>query len=173
MEKTILKNPKGFTLIELLLYVSITSLLLMAVSFFLATLLEARIKNQTIAEVEQQGLQVVQQMTQAVRNASAINAPAQGANGALLSLGSYISGSNPVVFDLSSGVLRIKEGANGEIPLTNSRVIISDVVFSNLSRTGTPGSIQIKFTLTHVNTENRNTYNFSKTFTASASLRQP
>jgi Tfp pilus assembly protein PilW len=173
MKNIIAQNPKGFTLIELLLYVSITSLLLTAVSFFLATLLEARIKNQTIAEVEQQGLQVVQMMTQAIRNASAVNAPAQGVSGASLSVGSYTPALDPTIFDLSGGVLRMKEGAGAAIDLTNSRVVASGVTFSNLSRTGTPGTVRIQFTLTHVNSDNRNIYDFSKTFTAAASLRQP
>ena len=49
---------KGFTLIELLLYVSIASTVLLASTVFFHMLLESRVKNQTISEVEQQGLLV-------------------------------------------------------------------------------------------------------------------
>ena len=66
-------SQTGFTLIEVLLYVGIFSILLISTSVFVATLLESRIKNQTIAEVEQQGLQVMQIITQTVRNAMILN----------------------------------------------------------------------------------------------------
>lgn len=141
-------TQKGFTLIELLLYVSISALLLLVISLFLQMLLESRIKNQTIAEVEQQGLQVMQIITQAGRNAADINF------------------TN--TFDLSSGVIR-----ENSIALTNSRVTASGLTFQNFSRTNTPGTIRISFTLAHVNPEGRNEYSFTKTFTGSATLRQP
>lgn len=163
----------GFTLIELLLYVSIASIMLLVTSLFLSTLLQSRIKNQTIAEVEQQGLQVMQIVTQAVRNTDTINSPAQGASAASLSLNTYTVGNNPTVFDLSSGTIRIKEGAAAVIPLFNSRLTASALTFQNLSRTSTPGTVRIQFTLTHVNPEGRNEYSFTKTFIGSATLRQP
>ncbi len=164
---------QGFTLIELLLYVSVASIILLVTSLFLSTLLQSRIKNQTIAEVEQQGLQAIQIMTQTIRNAATINSPGQGATAATLSIDTYTSGNNPTIFDLSSGALRMKEGAGSAIALTNSRVSVSSLTFQNLSRSSTPGIIRIQFTITHVNPSGRNEYNFSKTFTASASLHQP
>ena len=164
---------KGFTLIELLLYVSIASIILLATSVFLSTLLESRIKNQTIAEVEQQGLQVMQLITQTVRNAEAITAPTVGTSASSVTLDVITVASDPTVFDLSSGVLRITEGAGSAVALTNSRVTVSALTFQNLSRTSTPGTIRIQFTITHVNPSGRNEYNFSKTFIGSATLRQP
>lgn len=165
----------GFTLIELLLYVSVSALLLLITSLFLSTLLQSRVKNQTIAEVEQQGLHVMQIITQTTRNADSMNSPTQGVSVGTLSLNTYASANNPTLFDLDgvSGVIRIKEGAGALVSLTNSRVTASALNFQNLSRAGTPGIIRISFTLTHVNPSGRNEYNFSKTFYASASLRAP
>lgn len=171
--KILQKTPKGFTLIELLLYVSIASIILLTTSLFLSTLLESRIKNQTIAEVDQQGLAVMQLVTQTVRNAATINAPTIGTSASSLSVNTYTTGNNPTVFDLSAGVLRITEGAGSAVELTNSRVTASAVTFQNLSRSGTPGTIRIQFTITYVNPSGRNEYSFSKTFIGSASLRQP
>lgn len=168
-----LQDGSGFTLIELLLYVAISGVILLVISLFLQTLLESRIKNQTIAEVEQQGLQVMQLITQTVRNADTINSPATGAGAPTLSINTHTGANNPTVFDLGSGAIRIKEGVGAVIPLTNSRITASALNFQNLSRASTPGVIRISFTLTHVNPEGRNEYNFSKTFYASASLRQP
>ncbi len=168
-----LQTHSGFTLVELLLYVSITAIILLATSGFLFMLLEARIKNQTIAEVEQQGLQVMQLITQTARNAEAVTSPAVGTSASSLTLDVVTVVSDPTVFDLASGVIRITEGAGSAVALTNSRVTASALTFQNLSRPSTPGTVRISFTLTHVNPTGRNEYNFSKTFYASATLRQP
>ena len=166
-------KQKGFTLIELLLYVGISSVMLLAISVFLSTLLQSRIKNQTIAEVGQQGLQVMQLITQTVRNADVLNSPLQGASASSLSLNTYTAGNNPTVFDLSGGAIRITEGATAAVILSNTRVTASALTFQNLSRANTPGTIRIQFTITHVNTEGRNEYQYTKTFVGSATLRQP
>jgi len=168
-----LQASKGFTLIELLLYVSIASIILLITSLFLSTLLQSRIKNQTVAEVEQQGLQVMQMITQTLHNADIINSPAQGASAASLSLNTIVAVNNPTVFDLASGTIRTKEGAGAVVSLNNSRVTASDLTFVNLSRASTPGTIRIQFTLMHVNSEDRNEYSFAKIFIGSATLRQP
>ncbi len=168
-----LQTNSGLTLIELLLYVAISSVLLLVISFFLFTLLQSRIKNQTIAEVEQQGLQVVQVITQTARNATGINTPGDGTSGSSLSLGVIAGVNDPSVFDSSGGVIRIKEGAGSAVALTNSRVSVSSLTFQNLSRNNTLGTIRVQFTLTHINSAGRNEYSFSKTFTGSATLRQP
>lgn len=168
-----LQPNKGFTLVELLLYVGIASIILLITTLFLSTLLESRIKNQTVAEVEQQGLQAMQIITQTARNAEAITTPSQGASASSLTLDVITALNDPTIFDLSSGAIRIKEGAAAIIPLTNSRITASALTFQNLSRPTTPGTIRIQFTLTHVNPDGRNEYNFNKTFIGSATLRQP
>jgi Tfp pilus assembly protein PilW len=173
MQHTLDRRQKGFTLVELLLYVAVSSTLLLVTSLFLQTLLESRIKNQTITEVEQQGLQIIQAITQTLRNADSVSAPGQGTSAASLTLATYTPGLNPTVFDLSGGTIRVKEGAAAAIPLTNARVTASSLLFSNLSRTGTPGVVRIQFTLSHVNPSGRNEYAYSRSFVVSASLRHP
>lgn len=161
----------GFTLVELVLYISITSVMILVISVFLSTLLESRIKNKTIAEVESQGARVMQLITQTARNAEAITSPALGASASSLTLDVVTVASDPAIFDLSSGVIRIKEGTGLAVALTNSRITASGLSFSNLSRASTPGTIRMTFTLSHVNTSGRNEYEYTKTFYGSASLR--
>lgn len=163
----------GFTIIELLLYVAIASILLLASSLFLSVLLESRVKNQTIAEVEGQGAAVLHILMQSVRNAESINVPSPGTSASSVSLTTIVSGNNPTVFDLSSGTFRMKEGSSLATALTNTRVVVSNLTFTNLSRSSTPGTVRIRFTVTAVNTSGRNEYSFSKIFTTSATLRQP
>ena len=165
-------RASGFTLIELLLYIGLLSFLLLSVSVFLATLLQSRVKYQTMTEVEQQGQQVMQIITQSVRNATTISTPAVGTSGASLSL-AVLAPNNPTVFDVSAGVLRITEGAGSPVALTNGRVTASGVTFYNLSRAGTPGIVRIEFTLTHVNSSGLNEYAYTRTFGSSATKLWP
>lgn len=167
------RSSGGFTLIELLLYVAITGIMLSGISFFLSTLLESRIKNQTIAEVEQQGLQVMQIMTQVIRNAESITLPAQGTSATSTTINVVDVAKDPTLFDVSSSTLRTKEGAGAFVPLTNTHVAVSNLTFHNLSRGTTPGILRIQFTLTYVNPSGRNEYRYEKTFTGSAGLRHP
>ena len=163
---------RGFTLIELLLYVGLSSLLLLIFSMFLAMLLSARVKNQAIAEVDQQGLFVMRVVTQAVRNAESVTSPAPGASAAALVLQTSSAPTDPTGFDLNaSSSFRIAEGAAAPVPLTNARVTVSDLTFQNVTRTNAPGAVRIQFTLTHINPSNKNEYRVRKTFTTTATVR--
>lgn len=166
-----LNNLKAFTLVELLLYISILATIIFFSSQILFLLMESRVKNQAISEVEDDGRQVMYIMTQSIRNSNAINSPGVGTSSTSLSINTIVAANNPTVFDLSSGVIRIKEGASGAISLTNSRVAASNLTFRNLSRSGTLGNIKIEFTLSYNNPTGRNEYNYSKTFYGSATIR--
>ena len=164
-------HKRGFTLIELLLYVSISAILLLALSLFLSTLLDARLKNQTIAEVEQQGIQVMQTITQTARIAAYISSPATSTSATTLSIAT--SSVTLMTFDLSDGAVRSTEGSAAPITLTNTRVTASGLLFSNLSRPNTPGVVRVQFTLTSVNNTGRGEFDYAKTFYGSASLPKP
>lgn len=168
-----LRHNQGSTLIELLLYVSMFAVLLLIVSNFLILLLTSRVKQQTIAEVEQQGMQVMHLITQTVRNAENITMPAPGRRASSLTVDVLPRNNDPTVFDISAGMIRISEGTNPAIALTNNHVSASDLQIQNLASADTPGVIRIRFTLQHLNPSGRNEYDYVKTFTASASLRQP
>ena len=161
-----MKNyQKGFTLIELLLYIAIASIIVFTTASLLRFTLESRVKNQTIAEVEQEGAQVMQLITQTVRNATAISSPTIGASGASLSV-------DTTVFDLSGGAIRIKEGAGAAVNLTSSKITVSSLNFQNLSRVSTPNIARVSFTVTYTNSSGRNEYDFTKSFYGSAGLRK-
>lgn len=175
MNKIILNQKtscQGFTLIELLLYVAIVGSLLIAVSLFMALCLDARVKNQTISEVDQQGNLVMEQITQTIRNASGITSPAAGSSASSLTVTVPTPSFSPTVFSLASGVLQIKEGTGATVSLTNSKVQVTGLTFTNLSASGTNGIVRVSFTLSRVNPNNRNEYDYQKTFITSASLRQ-
>ncbi|HJQ08228.1 MAG TPA: type II secretion system protein [Candidatus Saccharimonadales bacterium] len=166
-----IERQAGYTLIELLLYVSIIGGLLLSVTYFFGTTAETRVKNQSISEVNDQAAAVMDTITQTVRNAVSITSPAAGASGASLTLVVPTGSLSPTVFDLSGTTLRIKEGTAPTINLTNTKVQVTSLTFRNLTRTGTNGIVQISFTMSRVNANNRNEYDFQKTFTSSAEVR--
>lgn len=325
-------SEHGFTLIELLLYVSIVGVLLISISMFFATVSDARIKNQSISEVNQQGVAALEQITQAIRNADAVTLPTAGASGATLSLNVPTAGRSPTIFDLSgastimgynvdggstdtsnsnfinatkftagatgtvstlyamvgatigaspnnkaqmaiysgtsagpttllasssevaltanswvafpvpsvnitsgqvywigyntngttttqngmryhtvgsnqsvyvgrtygtwpstwpggtnsnfefsvyapivtaggsTAALQVKEGTGSTVPLTNNQVMVSGLTFKNLTRSGTPGIVQVSFTISRLNTSGKDEYNYQKTFTGTAAV---
>lgn len=164
-------RPSGFTLIELLLYVTIVGTLLIGVSVFFALSADARIKNQTINQVDQQGTFAMDVIAHTIRNGTAITSPAAGATGSSLTLTVPTGSLSPTIFDLSGGVLRIKEGTGTAVSLTSSLMSVSNLTIKNLTRSGTPGIVQVSFTINRVNPNNKNEYDYSKTFTTSAGVR--
>jgi Tfp pilus assembly protein PilW len=163
---------KGFTLIELLLYIAIGTLILIATSALLMVLIESREKDQIAGEVEGQGLQAMQLITQNVRNAASINSPATSTSAASLSL-TMPGGTSPTVFDLNNGALRIAQGGAEPAAITDSqeKVLVTNLTFSNLSINGTPGVVRISITLTGSSVSSWYEYSYSRTFTGSAALR--
>jgi len=165
-------NQKGYTLIELLLYVAIAGSLLLAVTLFMGLSTDARVKNQSIAEVNQQGVAAMNLITQTVRNADSITSPAAAATGTQLTVSVPTASLSPTVFSLSGTTMQIKEGTAAAIPITNNKVEISSLTVKNLTRASTPGTVQISFIVSRVNSTGRNEYSYQKTFTSTASIRQ-
>lgn len=176
MSQKITKNnifsQKGFTLIELLLYIGLVTLFIGVATTFIFNFMETKAKNTTISDVEEQGAFASRFIAQTLRNANSINSPSQGTIASSLSIDTYDPAKNPTIFDISSGVLRVKQGAGDYINLTNTNVIVSNLGFYNLSRPNTPGIIKYQFIITHVNPDGRNIFDFQKTFYQSASLRK-
>ncbi len=168
---SIKNNKQALTLIEIIFYIVIFIVILLATSTIFNVAMQSREKSQTIAEVEQQGAQIVQLVTQTIRNATAINSPSIGANATSLSIDVVDGANSPTIFDLAASQLRIKEGTATAVTLNNSRVVPSSLIFYNLSRAGTSGVISFQFTLTYKNDNNQPEYNYSKIFYGSASLR--
>lgn len=169
-------NSQGFTLIELVIYLAIAAFLLLAINSFLKVALETRAKNQTIAEIENQGQAIMSLITQTVRNASSITVPTAGASldNTSLVITDLLgpTSQSPTIFDLNNGKIRIKEGAAAAIELNNTLINATNLSFYNVSRTGTYGALKIQFTLTHVNQSKGKAYRYSRTFYGSATLRQ-
>lgn len=164
-------NQKGFTLVELLLYLALSAIILTASSLFIQLVLEARIKNRAIREVDQQGQLALEVISRAIANAETVTTPATGASASSLTLTSLTPSISPTVINDVAGVLHIQEGASTAVPLTNSRVTVSGLTFTNLSRASTPGIVRVTFTISTTNPSGRGESSFTRSFTTSISLR--
>lgn len=164
---------KGFTLVEMILYVAICSVLLLSLSIMFSYLLGSRVKSQAITEINQQGFFTMSLMTSSIRNASSVDVPLMGNSSSSLSLTTQSPALNPTVFTLSSTTLMIKEGGGASIPITNSRVVVSDLLFENISSaSSTDRIVRISYTLSYKSGSVQQEFSYSKTFTGSATLRQ-
>lgn len=165
-------KQKGFTLVEFMIYIGIFSVMAISILGLAGTILQPKVKVMVINEVEKQGAQVIQQVTQTIRNAEGINSPSRTNTAASLSLDVVDVADDPTVFDLSSGIFQITEGLAASVPLTSDRVVVSGLQFKNVTRPKGYGSIKFQFTIDYYNPAGINDFEYSKTFYATADLRQ-
>lgn len=167
------EKESGFSLVETLLYVALFAAIVSALAVFLATLSASRINQQVTGEVDQQASFAFRTMTQSIRNATAINSPGAGATSSSLSINTGVASTTPTLYSLTGGVLFITEGVNPAIALTNSRVVVTDLTFSNLTKSGSKGLVSIDLNLkATAASANRAEYNYQANYHDSASLRQ-
>lgn len=164
-------KQKGLTLIETLVYVAIFTMFVVVLSSFSGQINSARLRNQTILEINYQGSQIIQDINSTIRNAVSINEPVITNSGTSLSVETINPAHNPTVFSVATGTLYIKQGTNDSIPLTNNKVEVSNLIFSNMSRFGTPGNIRIRFTLKNSDIYTKPEEQYTKDFYGSASIR--
>lgn len=158
----------GISLIETVVYIAIFSLFVVALAQFSTTLTSTRMYTQSVLEVNNQGSQVMRLITQTLRNGSSVNNPTIGNTSSILSVVAHSPMIDPTVFSLSDGVIYITEGSMSPIALTNNKVVVSDLVFSNFSRIGAPSIIKVTFTIN----SSQSQYPYSTTFDGSGAIRK-
>jgi len=171
MKSTYTNRQQGYTLIELLLYVAIVGSLLTGVVTFFGIVVDARVKNQSVTEVNEQGTFALDYVAQTIRNANSLTSPTIGTTASALTIAVPTASLTPTVFSLSSGALQVKEGAAAAVNLTGSKVQVTAFSVKNLSRANTPGIIQISLTLNRTTNIAGNNYDYPRTFTTSVAIR--
>jgi Tfp pilus assembly protein PilW len=164
-------NHHGTTLVEVMLYMAIAISVLTIVSFMFVGILQARVKNQSILEVEEQGYQAMQYMTQVIRNSEGINNISAGESAIMLEVNTLDDAVDPTILSLSSDTLQMTEGGGDAIDLHNSQVKTTEVIFKNLTSNNFP-LIRIELTLERNNPTGRNEYEYSQTFYGSALIKE-
>ncbi len=161
----------GFTLIETIIYVAIFSIFIMALVSFTSTIHTSRKHSQLVLEVNDQGSRIVRILTSSIHNAKSVNTPNISSNSTILSLEMASPDINPTIFSVGgAGILYITEGSNDAIPITNNRVLIKDLSFSNYSQSSTREVLNFNFSLGNMATTSSDSY--SNNFYGSAALRK-
>lgn len=165
-------DKKAFTLLEIILYIGLLTLFLAIAGGIAINIIFNKTKLSVTQEISQNGRFAMEKIYNSIINADGINIPTLGQSGAVLSLTVTDSLKNPTIFDLSNGVLRIKEGSNQPIDLTSDKVIVTSLSLSNVSYTNTSGTIKVQMIIKFKNPDNRQEYNLEKTFYSSANIRK-
>lgn len=173
----VIKNSEegGFTLIELLIYITIFAAMIGAVVGLALLSTSQKVISQNTADLNYQGEAVMAMITQTVRRSTAITSPAAANTSGSLTLAMATPSVNPTVFsaatDATTTRMRISEGSPAiNNSLTNSRVTLSNLTFTNMSNPSTRGSVQIRFTLSYRTASNRPELQLSKTFYGAATI---
>ena len=162
---------KGFSLIEMVIYIAVFAVFVGALITFLLNINSTRLHAQIVLEVNGQGASLMKTLTLAVKSATAINSPGTGVSSGVLSINTANSQTTPTVFSEDGETLYITEGTGTAMALTNNKVKLTDLTFTNVSQAGTPGIIQIRFTISNTASKTSTYEQYSTNFYGSSSLR--
>lgn len=163
---------KGFTLIELIIYIGIvTGILLVAFNFGLE-IIYGNVKSQAIREVQQNSRLAIEKINESILGASSINSPTPGNSSNSLSLTMQGLSLDPTIFEVVDNKLKITQGEDGPYELTNDRVKVTSLQFTNVSYEEAPGTIRVQISIEHVNPNNLSQYEASLEMENTISLRR-
>ena len=160
-------------MIEFLIYIALVGIILSVSGGIGLNVLNTSTKVSSITEVSQNARFAIGEIESKVSKAVGINTPSAGTTSTTLSLQMSDSAVNPTIFDLSNGILRIKEGAGSVIPITSDEVSVSSLNFANYSYANTAGTVSISLTIAHINPENKQEYNVEETFNTTVNIQTP
>ena len=163
---------RGFTLIEFIIYIGIVAVILVVALNFGWEIIYGNTKSQAIREVQQNSRLAMAKITESILAASEIDTPLPGDSVSELELKMQNAGLDPTVFEVDDNVLTIKQGANGPYQLTNNRVRVTSLQFTNVSYEAAPGTIRVEMIIEHINPNNLSQYEASLSTTKTISLRK-
>lgn len=121
----------GFTMIETALFLGILAIMGTVVIGVLIATQTARIRQQSIAALEQRGTQVLQSLTRTIRRAEAIQFPASNTTGSIIALQMALNTEYPTIFAASGGnVLMVEKDQKSFI--LSGPVTIGNLSFRNI-----------------------------------------
>ena len=137
-------NTKGFTFIEIILYISIVSIVLMALVPFAWNVIGGSVKSSAEQEVSSQARFISEKIKYEIRNADSINSIAATS----ISLDPPGTINDPTIIDLSGGKIRIKLGAAAIVDLNSTDTNITSLTFTDFtSADNKTKNIQFIFTI--------------------------
>lgn len=143
----------GFTLIEILIYCALIAMLLTATVGIAYEFMQssANVRSRVVLAEQRQFLR--QKIGWVIRGSSAVNAPAVGSSGTVLSVNKPNSVENPFVIDLADGIVRLRTALHGPIAITDQSVAVSGLLFDTFAFSETTkNTVRVRATLTTTQT---------------------
>lgn len=133
-------------MLEMILFLGILGIIIGTVMAVSISTEEARIRQQSIAEVEQRSAQIIEAMTTAIHRSEAILLPESNRTGSILALQMGVNSEFPTMFTGTStgNILLIQKTTI--FPLLSTRLKADKVQFRNVNDT----SIQLSFDISTV-----------------------
>jgi type II secretory pathway pseudopilin PulG len=149
------KNIKGFTLVETIIYVLLFSVVMGGVVSFGLLLSAINAKNLCIRETQANARTALNFISSEIKSAKDIVSPEFGNSSTVLV---YIDqDENSKTIKLDEGIL-IFVSDGEEISINRSSVLISDILFKNLSLDNETDSIQFSFDYSYYSTSSKEFY---------------
>jgi type II secretory pathway pseudopilin PulG len=135
----------GTTLLEVILFVGILGIIsTTTVAVFMATQ-DARIRQKSVADLEQQGTQILEKMRKTMRSAEKVLIPLSGETGSLLLMQMAQNREYPTILaQVGQSVVLVQK--SGTSALLTSTVSIKKLVFQNVGG----GNVRMTFDLSTV-----------------------
>ena len=148
MLKNKIQKKSGFTFLELLIYISILSVLTVVVSSTFISLSKGSGQSQAKSEVNSAIRFTSELLRQDLKNASAISVPSAPGSSSTLTL---TRGGVTIIYDVSSGALRRKEGTASPVNITNPNISAGTPTFTRVENTNSvfsTTSVSVKVNMT-------------------------
>lgn len=165
-------RTKGISLIETLVAIAIMSLVVLSATSLFRSLLLQEKRNRAITEVESQAALVLYDISQSVRNATAITAPTTGSSSSSVTLSiPGIPAQNPTVYSYSSRGVWVSYAGGQARRLSSDVVHVSSVAFQNITATGTKGALRVSLGFEYAATSSNSNLVYTTNRVTSITLR--
>lgn len=162
------RQHAGLSLVELLIFLAILGIIVGSILPLLFSAAEDRLLQQTISVVEQNGAQVLQNVTIRINNSERIISPAAGHTGSVLVLQTSSGATNPTIVGLSSGSLIIVEHTLQQT-ITSTQVAVNSFSVKNTSTSTSHQSVHFTFQISRT-TRLQQPHYYSQNFETTAAL---
>ena len=157
---------KGFTLIESLIALSLAAVIFVGMMHFTLNLIQTKTKIRVISEVATNGRLVQDVLTDAARHATGIVTALSsfGENPGRLVFTMENQEEGPTIFSVNEGIFFVQRGITTSSAISTEEVIMTQLIFTNLTSADDIGIIQVQFTLRALNDSGNPFFDYEESF---------
>lgn len=141
------KLSAGFTLVELVIYVGLTAIVIGLFGGIMITVVRVQSQQTSSRQVGEELAFVMNVIKRDVRDSTTLTVATT-----TLTIGNATT-TNPIVIDISSGVVRKSEAGGTAYALTTNKVVADSLTFTNLS-SGSSQAVRVTLTLSYASSTN-------------------